>query len=430
MQHLRIKLSIFINFFLFAIFMNSVGPVILQVQQYYHMSALSASVLEPCKDISIAVASFIVASIIARAGYKKSMLLSLALMVITCFLVPLIHTFFAIKLFFIVMGACFGFMKVSVFGTIGLITRDRKEHIRLMNFTEGIFMAGILGGYFLFGYYIGDARLGAAGWLTVYTVLGVLTAIAFCLLWASPLDERVTKPVQVRGLGEGLVSMGRLMVLPVVTSFILCAFFYVLVEQSIMSWLPTFNYNVLRLPSSLSIQTAGILAAAMAAGRITAGVVIKRVKWFTVLSVSLLGAAILLCVALQLPHGLGEGVGSNRQSVPLTAFIFPLTGFFIAPIYPAINSIILSSLPKAQHGVMSGLIVVVSAMGGSLGSLTTGFIFERYSGEAAFYFSLLPIAVLLLLLFYFERITGKIGAGSPVQADVKDSRAKEIMMPA
>ncbi|WP_254492116.1 hypothetical protein, partial [Salmonella enterica] len=62
--------------------------------------------------------------------------------------------------------------------------------------------------------------------------------------------------------------------------------------------------------------------------------------------------------------------------VPLSAYIFPLIGFFLAPIYPAINSVILAALPKKQHGTMSGLIVVFSALGGSLGSLITGYIFQ------------------------------------------------------
>ena len=55
-------------------------------------------------------------------------------------------------------------------------------------------------------------------------------------------------------------EMFKLMVKPIVLVFVLCAFFYVLIEQSIMSWLPTFNNKVLLLPAALSIQMASILA--------------------------------------------------------------------------------------------------------------------------------------------------------------------------
>src|SRR5215831_4634610 len=156
MSNLRIKLSIFINYFLFAILLNSVGTVILQVQRYFHVDEVSASVFEPCKDLSIAVTSFLVASFIAKIGYKKSMLLSLGLMTITCLIIPSVGTFIAIKLLFIITGVCFALIKVSVFGTIGLITKNEKEHISVMNFIESFFMIGILAGYFIFSQFIDD----------------------------------------------------------------------------------------------------------------------------------------------------------------------------------------------------------------------------------------------------------------------------------
>ena len=376
MTNFRIKFSIFINYFLFAILLNSVGTVILQVQRYFHVEELSASVLEPCKDLSIAIASFIVASFIAKIGYKKSMLLSLGLMTLTCLIIPLVKTFIAIKLLFVITGACFGLIKVSVFGTIGLITKDEKEHISIMNFIESFFMVGILTGFFIFSHFIDDKDASSSRWFNVYYVLALLSAVAFFLLLISPLNESAAKSSGTINAKEDLIGMFRLIVLPVVISFIVCAFVYVLIEQSIMSWLPTFNNKVLQLPSSISIQIASILAASTAAGRFLAGLVMKRFNWFAVLSICLLGAASLVLIALPLSKGVnGKDVVSWSQ-LPLAAYVFPLIGFFIAPVYPAINSIILSSLPKTKHGAMSGLIVVFSALGGTLGSLTTGFIFH------------------------------------------------------
>ena len=153
MPNTRIKISIFLNYFLFAILLNSVGTVILQVQRFFKVAESSASILEACKDISIAVASFLVASFITRIGYKKSMLIALGLMTLSCFIMPFVQTFIAIKILFAVTGTCFGLTKVSVFGVIGLITKDEKEHISVMSFIESFFMVGILAGYFIFSYY-------------------------------------------------------------------------------------------------------------------------------------------------------------------------------------------------------------------------------------------------------------------------------------
>lgn len=387
--------------------LNSVGTVILQVQRYFGVVESSAAILEACKDISIAAASFIVASFITRIGYKKSMLLSLALMTLTCLIIPVIKTFIAIKLLFVVTGICFALIKVSVFGTIGLVTKDEKEHISMMNFIESFFMIGILTGYFIFSSFIDDKDASSGRWFNVYYILSTLSAIAFLLLLSSPLNESAAKMERAINIKEDVAGMVKLIVLPVVISFIVCAFVYVLIEQSIMSWLPTFNNKVLQLPSSISIQITSILAASTAAGRFLAGIVLKKFNWFAVLCFCLLGAATLVLIALPLARGVdGKNVNGWSQ-LPLAAYVFPLIGFFLAPVYPAINSTILSSLPKNKHGVMAGLIVVFSALGGTLGSITTGFIFQKYGGETAFYFSLIPVAILIGALFIFRRIKNK-----------------------
>jgi hypothetical protein len=66
MHYWKIKLSIFINYFVFAILLNSVGTVILQVQNNYGVTQGAAVVLEPFKDLSIAIVSFLVSSFITK----------------------------------------------------------------------------------------------------------------------------------------------------------------------------------------------------------------------------------------------------------------------------------------------------------------------------------------------------------------------------
>ena len=92
-----------------------------------------------------------------------------------------------------------------------------------------------------------------------------------------------------------------------------------------------------------------------------------------------------------------------------------MIGFCIAPIYPVINSVILSALPTHQHGSMAGLIVVFSALGGTSGSIITGYLFEAVGGQRAFYFSLVPIALLSFTLYLFKR--GTDGLAAPDNAE-------------
>ncbi len=411
MKHLPIKISLFINYFVFAILLNSVGTVILQVQNSYGVTETSAATLEAFKDLSIALTSFLVASFIVRVGYKRTMLVSLGFIGIVCLVMPQLPTFWMTKLLFAATGVGFALMKVSCYATLALVTEDKKEHVSVMNFLESFFMVGVLSGYFIFSAFVDDSDPGSTSWLTVYYVLAVLSFLAFALLMFARLDESAAKSSTQKPLAQEFLEMIMLCIKPLVSIFVISAFLYVLIEQSIMSWLPTFNSRILHLSTSLSIQMASILAAATALGRFAAGLVLQKFDWFRVLTTGLLLAAVLVIIALPMAASVGSGQITSWGAAPVAAFLFPLIGFCIAPVYPAINSVILSALPAHQHGSMAGLIVVFSALGGTTGSIITGVLFEKVGGETAFYFSLLPIAAIMFTLYLFKRKAEALGHG-------------------
>ena len=127
MKFWPIKLSLFINYFIFAILLNSVGTVIFQVQNTYGVSESSASMLEAFKDLSIALTSFLVASFIARIGYKRIMLIALGVIGAACLTMPQIPTFWMTKLLFAITGVSFALVKVSVFASLGLVTDSKNS---------------------------------------------------------------------------------------------------------------------------------------------------------------------------------------------------------------------------------------------------------------------------------------------------------------
>lgn len=411
MSTLRIKLSLFLNYFVFAILLNSVGTVILQVQNNFDVSKGSASVLEAFKDFSIAIASFLIASYVNKIGYKRTMLIALALVAVMCFSIPSLPTFLMTKVLFAAAGIGFALIKVSVFATIGLVTKSKSEHLSFMNFLESFFMVGVLSGYFLFASMVDNNNPKSLTWFNTYYILGGLAAAAFLLLLTTKLDETSIKEAEKnKSATKDFTEMLQLIFLPLVLVFIFSAFFYVLIEQSIMSWLPTFNKDVLNISTSLSIQLASILSASIGLGRFLAGIFLRKIDWIYVLVVCLLCAGVIVLITMPMAANISAGVKETLADVPVVAFAFPLIGLFLAPIYPAINSVILSNLPAHRHGAMSGLIVVFSALGGSTGSIITGNLSEAYGGETAFYLSLVPITILILLLIVFKRLQPKGGA--------------------
>ena len=405
MSKIKITLAIAASYFIFAILLNSVGTVILQAINTLGVSKTEASVLEGFKDLSIAIMSFVVASFIPRLGYKLAMLLALIVVAIACLSTAVISDFYMFKVLFAAVGCGFAVVKVSVYSIIGQVTEDANSHSSLLNTIEGIFMVGVLSGYWVFTAFIDPVDSNA--WLNVYYVLAALTLLVVVSVVIAPIKPAIKGQKSNSGWND-FIAMLKLTYQPLVLIFIISAFLYVLIEQGVGTWLPTFNNQVLQLPVAISIQLASIFAAALALGRLVAGQVLKHIHWFVVLSCCLVAMAALIIITLPLTENLPKSEVNSLFDAPLAAFVLPLIGFFMAPIYPVLNSVMLSALQKHQHAAMTGLIVVFSALGGTTGSVITGYVFEHFSGQHAFYLSLVPISLIFISVIIFKKRTHAI----------------------
>ena len=405
MKNLSIRISIFLNYFVFAILLNSVGIVIAKSINVYHVTESQASLLEAFKDLPIAVISFLVASFLPRFGYKKAMLTGLAIVFFGCLLMIFGNTFLYTKILFFTIGSSFALIKLSVYSLIGIITNSKKEHSSLMSSIEGFFMLGIALAYFLFPAFYSDTNENA--WLNVYYVLMGLIAISFVFL----LFSKVEYEVEAIGsnLKEDIMYSLKLIIIPLVLVFLASAFFFVMIEQGIMTWLPRFNEKIFKFSTTLSVQMAFIFALSLAVGRFVAGYLTKRISWvYLVVICVIISGVILISVLPQLKEDIDSLDEITRLSdVPFLGYILPLIGLFIAPIYPLLNSTVLSALPKSLHSPMSGLIIIFSALGGTLGSRIVGELFESIGGANAFYFLLIPMALLIVFVLFIDRLSKK-----------------------
>ena len=405
MKNLGIRISIFLNYFVFAILLNSVGIVIAKSINVYHVSESQASLLEAFKDLPIAIISFLVASFLPRFGYKKAMLSGLALVFIGCIIMIFGNSFVYTKILFLTIGISFALIKLSVYSLIGVVTSSKKEHSSLMSAIEGFFMVGIATAYFLFPAFYSETDENA--WLDVYYLISGLVVISFIFLLFSKIEYEVEAIGS--SLKEDLTRSIKLIVVPLVLVFLASAFFFVMIEQGIMTWLPRFNEKIFKFSATLSVQMASILALSLALGRFVAGFLTKFMSWVVLVIICIvISGGILLSVLPQLSTELDSlGEIKSLADVPMLGFILPLIGLFIAPIYPLLNSTVLSSLPKSLHSPMSGLIIIFSALGGTIGSRIVGELFESIGGAKAFYFLLIPMVLLIVFVLLIDRISKK-----------------------
>ena len=401
MSNWKIRISLYLNYFIFAILLNTVGIVIAQVIEDYSISRITAGTLEAFKDLSIMIVSFFVASYIPKFGYKKAMLVGLTLVMFACILIASVLQYWVTPVLYMATGVSFALMKVSVYSTVGLITKDQKEHTGLMNILEGIFMVGSLTGPIFF-----SLMIDLSHWNHTYWIFAVLSALALILLLLTDLDE---SGVHEEAKNSNFIKMFALMKYPMVWVFIIGAFLYVMIEQSFGTWLPTFNREIFDLSQSQSASFLSIYAGSIAASRFLAGWLSKRFSWVKIQMIYLAGGfALVLFVLLSTSGFKAEPFESWYQAPPL-AFILSLIGFFIGPVYPTICSIVLSKLEKVHHSSMTGLIIIFSALGGTSGSLIIGLISQNFNVHTAFYYPLIPITLLFLILTPYKKLSDKFG---------------------
>ncbi|WP_232500759.1 transporter, partial [Francisella tularensis] len=98
--------------------------------------------------------------------------------------------------------------------------------------------------------------------------------------------------------------------------------------------------------------------------------------------------------------------GTDTVIGVLIALLFPMIGFFMAKIYPTLCSSVLSSQPENLQSAMAGLIIIFSALGGTIGSKVISEIFAQFGGITAFYFVLIPIIFLVLIIPPYAKLHG------------------------
>ena len=391
-QRSRLIVAMVLTYLAFGMLLNTVGTVILRAIASLGVDKSGAGWFDGCKDISIAAVSFLTASYLTRIGIRRAMVGALVLSLGACALMPLAGAYWAICVHFVMIGTAFAFVKVGVYTLIGQVTDSPRDHAALTSMIEGGFMVGVLSVTVLFSRFVGSGLVDSGrDWLNVYWILAALCAVCLAL-WLATREM----PQTVAGDAPSILAMIGLVRLPLVMVFVLSAFSYVFVEQGIGTWLPTFNNEILRLPQAMSVLAGSFYAGSIAVGRLLGGVLIGRFGWYRVINVALVAVALGIALIVPLSHGLGAAPVTDWLHAPLAAWLFLGIGLFMAPIYPTLVSVLLSSSPQPRHAELMGLVVIFSALGGTAGSRLTALLFARFDGATAFGCMVLPVAVLAL----------------------------------
>ena len=138
----RLQLGLALNLIVFATVLNSVGIVVERSISEWHIAKTVGGTLEGCKDLTIAATSLLLASQVPRLGYRRVMMGGLLAVLIACALLASVQQFWTVPILFILCGASFALVKVSVYATVGLFATGTGQHASMMNRLEGIYQIG------------------------------------------------------------------------------------------------------------------------------------------------------------------------------------------------------------------------------------------------------------------------------------------------
>lgn len=374
-----------LSFLVFSMLLNCMGIIILQ----YSDSAISYSKLgnlEFFKDIPIALTSLVCVSFINRFGSKNALKWALFTVVLCSILIPFVNEFWFLKIWFVLIGVSFSIAKISIFGLIRNNVHGENELSKVMSRVEASFMIGICCVNLLFGSLLNSSY--SDYWKFGFWLIAIVALLAIIELNKIHYKEVKSANITSFKYFGDFINYRNLV-------FVVILFSIVFVEQCLNSWLPTFYKKHLGVNSFYALQSTAFLALFSFVGRIITSKIIQKFSAQKYVLFCLTFLMLLIVVGHILINS------PSQNSFPYLMIIFPLLGLFLSPLYPLYNSRFLINVSQEKINMITSLIVIVSGLGSSSGSLAMSYIFQWGAYPYFLMLIMVPLVVVFLITLTF-----------------------------
>ena len=375
----QVRWMTYLMFFVFAMTTDAVGVIIPEAMAQYQLSMFQASAFHYVPMLAIGLAGLLLGRLADKLGRKTLIIAGLSLYAAACF------SFIAgdsAVFFILLMGLCglaIGVFKTAALALIGDISADSVSHTRTMNKVEGFFALGAIAGPALVTLMIGAS----IHWKQLYLVAGLLCTVLVIMAARLPYPPYQASASQVT-LRQSLHLLKDRYAL----GFSAVIALYVACEVAIFVWLPTLLAGYDGSFSFVAMHAITIFFILRAAGRFFAGMVLQRFCWSA--AMALFTVAIFFCFLLSMLGGKDTAL-----------WLMPLSGLFMAMIYPTLNSKGISCFPRHQHGAVAGLILAFTALSAAVAPALMAVIGDMTANvSAGFYLSTVFAALLAVAMLY------------------------------
>ncbi|MED7787881.1 MFS transporter [Francisella sp. 19X1-34] len=403
-----VKVMLIVNFCLFSIIANTEGPAITAAIKYYHTSYQAASYLPVVRDGLNLLVSLSVFGVLIKLGYRRSLIGILVIIGIGCLIFPFINSFTALLVLFAIIGALFALTKLCIYTLVTTVTNSKQEYASTISLVEGFYMTAQCASFWIFGTAI---HYEGQNWVNLYWLFTGIAVVVIILWLFVPTDETKVREKQISIKNE-YKEMFKLIKKPLTLMFLIITAFYLFIEASLLTWLPTFNNQGLHISIALSIYIGSIITASIAIGRLSGAYILKRFKWNIYLLITISLAMIYLIIMIFLIKSAldTEPVAEIKTwgDIPFAAYLFPLIGLLLGPVYPALAAVTLKSVPDKRNAGMMVLLMVFLGIGGISGQKTIGVLFGVLGPFYAFVSLLVPLSILWIVIVIINIFIRKI----------------------
>jgi fucose permease len=370
-----IKWLTFFMFMMFAMTTDSVGVIIPEVINEFHLSMTMGGAFHYAAMSGIAFAGFFLGYLADKIGRKKVIILGLVLFSLNSYLFSIGRSFAFFVVLLVISGVAIGIFKTGALALIGDISQSTVEHTATMNTVEGFFAVGAIIGPAI----VAHLLAGGTSWKWLYVIAGTI-----CLLLI--VTASFVKYPQTTGSSEtvDLKRTLQMMKNPYALAFSAAIFLYVTVESAVYVWMPTLLAGYQGRLIWVATYAISIFFVLRAAGRFVGAWVLAHFNWATVVTVFSL--AILLCFGISMLGGVGIAI-----------LLLPLSGLFMSVLYPTLNWKGISCFRKPEHGAVSGVILFFTCVAAVLGPLAMGAISDRF-GSPKYGFVLATVFAAMLFV--------------------------------
>ncbi|HLX54879.1 MAG TPA: MFS transporter, partial [Aquella sp.] len=182
-----LKGALFITVCTLSMFACTLSTFIMQAVSYFHVSATSAGTLESYQNLSLLVFLFVLFPFILRLGYRYSLMIIIGIMVAISILLPIINSYWMIKIYLIGLGLVFVSMKVIIYSTAPIAVNSESKQAMLLSFLEFSWATATLIGQWLIAHFLKEYPHMWLGFAWIFALMGALCLVMWFFV---KFDER------------------------------------------------------------------------------------------------------------------------------------------------------------------------------------------------------------------------------------------------